>query len=274
MRKLHPIPKSVRDEALDLVGRVYGIGETRAKCFYGPATPLSCWNATHYTDGRRSVIVLHGKFRSRARAGGYARAEVLAHELVHAFRVPYGESKFEEHLAWQTSAGVLRRALGGCFRSGPQILALVLLLPVSVPYELILRRRFNRARRALRRRGDRAPLKTLVRMMDREIRNLFCPNNQKTKERKMTMNKKLVKKHAVMMEYVIIAVLIAAAVVVAVMVFGRTVKSEFNVASTAMVNASSAQTQQKNLETAVKTQTGQATDHAKSMQKYDLKDKK
>ena len=61
------------------------------------------------------------------------------------------------------------------------------------------------------------------------------------------MNKKLVKKHAVMMEYVIVAVLIAAAVVVAVMVFGRTTKEEFNVAATAMSDAKGAEDLQKNL---------------------------
>lgn len=88
------------------------------------------------------------------------------------------------------------------------------------------------------------------------------------------MNKKLIKKHAVMMEYVIVAVLIAAAVVVAVMVFGRTVKSEFNVASTAMVNAKNAEEQQKTTRTNIKDNTGKATSHAQGMQGYnDIKDK-
>ena len=39
------------------------------------------------------------------------------------------------------------------------------------------------------------------------------------------------RKHAVMMEYVIIAVLVAAAVVVAVIMFGKNVSSEMNVAT-------------------------------------------
>ena len=172
MRKLSPIPRSVRNEALAVVTRVYGFGDSGAKCYYGPATPFSCWNATHYTDGRRSIIVLHGKFRDRARAGLYDRAEILAHEFVHAFRVRFGESRFEEHLAWQTSSSAFRRALGGCFRSGPQIVALALLLPLAVPCEFLLRRRFNRARRTLERRGERTPLRALVRMTDCEIRRL------------------------------------------------------------------------------------------------------
>lgn len=270
MRKLAPIPKDVRDEALSIVSRLYGIGDSRAKCYYGPATPLSCWSATHYTDGRRSVVVLHGRFRSRARAGLYARAEVLAHEFVHAFRVPCGESPFEEHLAWQTASRPWRRALGGCFRSGPQILALVLLLPFSVPYEFALRRRFNRARRELERRGEREPLKRLVRMTDREIRDTcFFPNQTTDKGKERTMNKKLVRKHAVMMEYVILAVLIAAAVVVAVMVFGRSVKGEFNVATTAMTDAKDAESRQTKLQQSNEANTEKATEHAQKMQNYD-----
>lgn len=88
------------------------------------------------------------------------------------------------------------------------------------------------------------------------------------------MKKMLVKKHAVMMEYVIIAVLIAAAVVVAVMVFGRTVKDEFNVASTSMVDASKADQKQQSLKSAVKDNAETATMHTKDMQNYDLQDAK
>ena len=86
------------------------------------------------------------------------------------------------------------------------------------------------------------------------------------------MNKKLIKKHAVMMEYVIVAVLIAAAVVVAVMVFGRTTKEEFNVATTAMVNASDAKDIQKSTQSAVKENVGKADTHAKDIQNYNLQD--
>ena len=43
--------------------------------------------------------------------------------------------------------------------------------------------------------------------------------------------KQVTRKHAVMMEYVIIAVLIAAAVVVAVIMFGKNVSKEMNVAT-------------------------------------------
>lgn len=88
------------------------------------------------------------------------------------------------------------------------------------------------------------------------------------------MNKKLVKKHAVMMEYVIVAVLIAAAVIVAVMVFGRTTKEEFNVAATAMSDAKGAEDLQKNLKDTTQQNIDKANEHTQKMQNYDLQDNK
>lgn len=88
------------------------------------------------------------------------------------------------------------------------------------------------------------------------------------------MNKKLIKKHAVMMEYVIVAVLIAAAVVVAVMVFGRTTKEEFNVATTAMVDADKAKSIQQDTQNAAKQNVDKADQHAQGIQNYNLEDAK
>ena len=89
------------------------------------------------------------------------------------------------------------------------------------------------------------------------------------------MNKKLVKKHAVMMEYVIVAVLIAAAVIVAVMVFGRTAKEEFNVAATAMSDAKGAKDLQEKLKTTTQSNIDKADTHTQKMQNYsDLQDNK
>ena len=64
--------------------------------------------------------------------------------------------------------------------------------------------------------------------------------------------KTITRKHAVMMEYVIIAVLIAAAVVVAVIMFGKNVSHEMNVA-------------EKNSVQDIK----KANEHEKAMHNYD-----
>lgn len=171
MSKLLPIPKAVRDAAAARVLELYGFGDPGVKCYYAKSCPLSAWNATTYSDGRRSLIVLHGKFSRRERVGLYDRTSVLAHEFVHAFRVGKGETVFEEHLAYQTSPSRLRRTIGGAFRSPLQMILLFALAPLSIPYEFCQRRKFNRLVRRLRSRGDEHPLKTIVRMSAEELKD-------------------------------------------------------------------------------------------------------
>ena len=76
------------------------------------------------------------------------------------------------------------------------------------------------------------------------------------------------RKHAVMMEYVIIAVLVAAAVVVAVIMFGKNVSSEMNVATKSMSDAKGAANYQKNIETNAQQDIKKANEHEKSMHNY------
>ena len=82
------------------------------------------------------------------------------------------------------------------------------------------------------------------------------------------MKSKTQKKHAVMMEYVIIAVLIAAAVVVAVIMFGKNVSSEMNVATRSMSNAKGAENYQKNIQTQSEKDIKSANEHEKAMHNY------
>ena len=81
--------------------------------------------------------------------------------------------------------------------------------------------------------------------------------------------RKISVKRAVMMEYVIIAVLIAAAVVVAVIVFGKNVSKEMNVATQAMSDAKGAETSQKAVETGTASDIKKANEHEKAMHNYD-----
>ena len=76
------------------------------------------------------------------------------------------------------------------------------------------------------------------------------------------------KKHAVMMEYVIIAVLIAAAVVVAVIMFGKNVSKEMNVATQSMTYAKGAATTQQNLKNEAAKDIKAANEHEKNMHNY------
>ncbi len=76
------------------------------------------------------------------------------------------------------------------------------------------------------------------------------------------------RKYAVMMEYVIIAVLIAAAVVVAVIMFGKNVSSEMNVATRSMSDAKGAANYQTNIQTNAQQDIKKAEEHEKSMHNY------
>ena len=76
------------------------------------------------------------------------------------------------------------------------------------------------------------------------------------------------RKHAVMMEYVIIAVLVAAAVVVAVIMFGKNVSSEMNVATRSMSDAKGAADYQKNIQTNAASDIKKANEHEKNMHNY------
>ena len=79
----------------------------------------------------------------------------------------------------------------------------------------------------------------------------------------------IVKKRAVMMEYVIIAVLIAAAVVVAVIMFGKNVSHEMNVATKSMSNAKGAENYQGELKKNSAEDITAANEHEKAMHNYD-----
>lgn len=79
---------------------------------------------------------------------------------------------------------------------------------------------------------------------------------------------KLIKKHAVMMEYVIVAVLVAAVVVVAVLFFGRSVKDEFDVASRSMFDANKAESMQTTAKGKLDGNVSAAENHAKAMNDY------
>ena len=81
----------------------------------------------------------------------------------------------------------------------------------------------------------------------------------------------ITRKHAVMMEYVIIAVLIAAAVVVAVIMFGKNVSKEMNVATQAMSDARGAEDSQKEVETGTSQDIKKDNEHEKANHNYDRK---
>jgi hypothetical protein len=61
----------------------------------------------------------------------YSLDEVLAHELVHAMRVGFEESRFEEVLAYQTSKSKFRRYFGPIFSKTAEVKGFIFLMLVT-----------------------------------------------------------------------------------------------------------------------------------------------
>ena len=92
------------------------------------------WVTLHYNDRRlrlweggctwvepeKVTIQLRKAFETQNSYFGYARDEIIAHELVHVVRGSFEEPIFEEILAYQTSPSSFRRFLGPIFRSSKE----------------------------------------------------------------------------------------------------------------------------------------------------------
>lgn len=76
-------------------------------------------------DGSRTSAI---QLKSSASSSFYLPEEVLAHELVHAMRVGFEESRFEEILAYQTSQNRFRRYWGPLFTRPAEVKGLIFLI--------------------------------------------------------------------------------------------------------------------------------------------------
>lgn len=64
-----------------------------------------------------ALFIIRKSFREKNKWLIYDRRELLVHELCHVARAAIGSRRFEEHLAYQTSASAFRRLAGGVFHS-------------------------------------------------------------------------------------------------------------------------------------------------------------
>ena len=185
-----PVPDELRRQAARLTGEYY-----RFRADWVPAW-FSSRQTGHFSAGilleveqTLPLLFLHGDFARRSRHLGYDAAETLAHELIHAVRIPFTPSAYEEYFPCRIHRSAFRRLAGNLFRR--RDLALLFLggtaaapilaaagisgwqLPLLLPFlillrELFLRRRLHLAEEALRRAGLE-PLPVLLRLSDREI---------------------------------------------------------------------------------------------------------
>jgi hypothetical protein len=67
-------------------------------------------------DGALPMIFLNSGFERRQRYRRYDAKETLAHELVHAARIAFSHSAYDEYFPCQTSSSGFRRFVGNFFR--------------------------------------------------------------------------------------------------------------------------------------------------------------
>lgn len=140
-------------------------------------------------DNLLPLVFLHSGFIRKQRRLGYDAAETLAHEMIHAVRIPFPGSVYEEYFPCQMSRSAFRRNVGNLFRKwylpllffGGLALAPVLAsletgiwyAPLIFPLLILLREiqirlRLARAAANLRHAGLN-PFPVLLRLSDSEI---------------------------------------------------------------------------------------------------------
>jgi len=111
--KIEPVEEALRQEALDIVERVFGDRPLEVPCVYGNPG-LFCGGAMFSYGEDYGVVIIR-------RHGFGSKVEILAHEIVHARLVPWGGRPEDEFEAWKTSSSRIRR-LFGPYLSSPSLL--------------------------------------------------------------------------------------------------------------------------------------------------------
>lgn len=112
------IPDEVFSGARERTRELYGFAVDWAVGFYLDNGVGRLWGgcAWHDDDNDRTLFALRGSFRRSDRFWVYDRTELMAHELCHVARTPFGNDwHLEEFFAYRTSGRMLRRYLGNCF---------------------------------------------------------------------------------------------------------------------------------------------------------------
>ena len=153
------------------------------------------------------LVFLNNGFSSKGKYMGYDAAETLAHEMIHAARIAFPASAYEEYFSCHVNRSAFRRAVGNLFRrwylpllffGGLTIAAFLLaagwhfwfalLLPSVLLFirEIILHRRIRAAGEKLHRAGLDEAL--LLRLSDSEI---FALSRSKPEEIMLKKNESL-----------------------------------------------------------------------------------
>jgi hypothetical protein len=181
-----PLPGGIREEAEHMVSyHLYG-ASPRWIPVYCSSVETGRFSAgvTLILEKIVPIVFLSGAFLNKSRHRGYDAAETLAHEMVHALRIAYPVSVYEEYFPCQVHKSRFRRLAGNLFRRweipvlffcGLTFAALhpvFLLIPVAALLrEIQLHLRIRSAAKKLRELHLR-PEPVLLRLSDKEIKTL------------------------------------------------------------------------------------------------------
>ncbi|MDR2539797.1 MAG: hypothetical protein LBC45_04275 [Chlamydiales bacterium] len=98
---------------------------------------LHLWEAAAtYIEKSQGIFTPVVQMKKRGIPFWCAQEEILAHELVHATRIAFKESLFEEVLAYKTSGNWLRRYFGPIFLHPKEVMLFLFLLVGAWGYQL------------------------------------------------------------------------------------------------------------------------------------------
>ncbi|WP_294482431.1 hypothetical protein [uncultured Victivallis sp.] len=205
LRQSRPLSREVRDAANQLTWETYRFRADWVAGWYSSRrTGLFSAGILLEVDGALPLLFLHGTFARRNRRWGYDAAETLAHELIHAVRIAFPASVYEEYFPCQVHASAFRRWAGNLFRrwylpffslggiAAAAVLAAVgnalWFLPLAGPLlvlarEFQIRRRLGKAAHTLRMAGV-DPLPVLLRLSDQEIFEIAALSPAELEERR------------------------------------------------------------------------------------------
>lgn len=184
------IPSALREEAENLTWEKFRFRAGWVPAWYSARqTGFLSAGIQLEADNLLPLVFLHSGFIRKQRRLGYDAAETLAHEMIHAVRIPFPGSAYEEYFPCQMSRSAFRRNVGNLFRKwylpllffGGLALAPVLAsletgiwyAPLIFPLLILLREiqirlRLARAAANLRHAGLN-PFPVLLRLSDSEI---------------------------------------------------------------------------------------------------------
>ena len=180
-----PLPGGIREKAERTVSDLYGASPRwiPVSCSSGETGRFSA-GVTLILEKIVPIVFLSGAFLNKSRHHGYDAAETLAHEMVHALRIAYPVSVYEEYFPCQVHKSRFRRLAGNLFRrweipvlifgglTFAVLYPVVLIFPLLVILrELQLSARIRSATKKLR-ELHLHPEPVLLRLSDDEIKTL------------------------------------------------------------------------------------------------------